>query len=535
MITEDNKKIIEELEEEDLIGQVLCYDIYGDDDPREVEKIIAKIHPGGIFLQGMDIHKIRMYTEMANRYTKIPVIVVADMEAGPGSNFDNLPTFPNPMAWGACDDPELIEKAGEIMAKVSRLSGIHWTLSPVVDINYNLNSPIVNIRAASDSPEQVIKIMGSYLRGMQKNGYLAATLKHFPGDGVDDRNQHFCTTVNSFDMPTWRKTYGKVYKKMIEDGVASVMCAHIALPAYANEGDELGAIPSIISKPLMTDLLKGELGFDGAIISDAMSMIGTAARVNLDELAVSFLKSGGDMVLFNEPEDFNLIRDALHSKKLSRERFLDAVNRVLEVKRKVRLFEGEEIIAKEIGADMDALICQFKNIAMQIAEKSIKFVRDYNGILPIMPEKGAKFLSIEKKDVKEIDTSYVSQELRTRGYEVDVVYDISHRELNDIMNEYDYILVNFFWRGIHGATMRVGWDFIMTFWRGYFMKHPRVIFTSFGDPYKLYDFPYLKTYINTFSYTEPSQRAFVKTLLGEIMPRAKNPVEFRGVFDRETE
>ena len=83
--------------------------------------------------------------------------------------------------------------------------------------------------------------------------------------------------------------------------------------------------------------------------------------------------------------------------------------------------------------------------------------------------------------------------------------------------------------------MRVGWDRIMTFWRGYVMKHPNVIFTSFGDPYKLYDFPYMKTYINTFSYTEPSQRAFVKALLGEIETQAKNPVSFKGFFERETD
>lgn len=285
----------------------------------------------------------------------------------------------------------------------------------------------------------------------------------------------------------------------------------------------------------MTDLLKGELGFEGAIISDAMSMIGTAARVNLDEMAVRFINSGGDMVLFNEPEDHALLLAALQNGTLSRERLVDAVNRVLRVKQQIRLFEDDDVIAKEIGESKEELIARFNYLAASIAERSIKFVRDFKQMLPILPKKGAKFLSIEIKDLESIDSSFISEELRNRGYEVDVVYNIGHKELDRIMDQYDYLLVNWFWRGIHGASMRVGWDRIMTFWRGYVMKHPNVIFTSFGDPYKLYDFPYMKTYINTFSYTEPSQRAFVKALLGEMETQAKNPISFNGFFERETD
>ena len=103
------------------------------------------------------------------------------------------------------------------------------------------------------------------------------------------------------------------------------------------------------------------------------------------------------------------------------------------------------------------------------------------------------------------------------------------------MDGYDSIIVNsYIHPGLyHGGTLRIGWDNIMTFWRGYILKHPKLVFVSFGDPYKLYDFPYLKTYVNAFSESAATQRAVVKVLLGEKPMTAKNPVSFKGFFEKE--
>ena len=527
-------ELIKTLDEKDLAGQVLCYDIYDKDEPSEVEKVISEIRPGALFLDNMSREKIQMYTNMANKYTKVPVIVAADVEFGPGENMSGLPVYPNVMAWSACDDEKLVEKVAEITAKICRLHGLSWTLSPVVDINMNFNNPIVNIRSASDSPEQIKKIMGAFVRGVQKDGYMVATLKHFPGDGVDDRNQHFCTTVNTLSMDEWHKTFGNVYKEMIKQGVSSVMSAHIGLPAYADEYDELGAVPAILSKPLMTDLLKGELGFDGCIVSDAMSMVGAAARKELDKLAVTFLNCGGDIILFNEPDDHKYILNALNDGILPKERLLDAVYRMIRLKEKARMFEDSDSVVAEIGETQEELIDQLEKLSYQIAEKSIKFVRNINHLLPIKPKKESKFLCINISDSDKVDPSPIQQELQKRGFTVDALSAIGHKKLNEIMYDYDYILFNYFMIGSHGGTMRSGWGQIAPFWRGYVLKHPNVIFTSFGDPYKLYDYPFLKTYINAFSYTESSMRAFVRVLLGEVEMTAKNPISLKGFFERET-
>ena len=302
------EEILKSLSMEDMVGQLLCYDISPKDDPCEVEKVLSEIKPGGLFLTDMTAEQIRAYTDMANKYTKVPVIIASDVEHGPEIVVKGTGELPLPMAWGACNDEKLLKRAGEETAKICRKNGVHWTFAPVVDLNKNFRCPECNIRAVSDSPEAVVRIAGAYLEGIEKNGLMVAGCKHFPGQGMDERNSHFCTTENPLSKEEWMATYGYVYKEMIQKGAASIMIGHGALPAFEKDNDFLlGPPPAILSKSLMTDLLKGELGFDGCLVSDAMSMVGATARSALDKLAVRFINAGGDVVLFPEPSDFQRI------------------------------------------------------------------------------------------------------------------------------------------------------------------------------------------------------------------------------------
>ncbi len=532
----DVQKILDSLSLEDLVGQVLCYDIYDKDDPIEVENIIKNIRPGGLFFANLDNDKIKYYTAIANKYCKVPVIIAGDVENGPG-NSNGLPMLPYPMAWGATDEPNLIEKAGELTAKICRKRGFHWSFAPVVDINYNFRCPEINIRAVSDKPEHVVKIAGAYLEGLEKNGNMVACCKHFPGQGIDERNAHFCTTINNLSKEDWMKTYGYVYKEMFKKGVASVMVGHIALPSYEKDVDPiLGAPPCILSKSLMTDLLKGELGFKGCIVSDAMSMIGAAASAPLNELAVRYLNAGGDVVLFPEPTDFENILNAVKSGVISTDRLKDAVSRMLRLKEKARLFENQNDIEKEIG-DIENISI----ISQEIANKSIKIVRDYDNILPLDLKKGSKILFLnmlephfhKEPSGKEFDA--LKDEFEKNGHSVTVINTAKHKQVQEIINNYDLVLLNIRMSApnYHGASMRVGWNNIMVLWRGYLLQHPKLVTVSFGEPYKLFDMPYLKTYINAFSHTEESQRAVAKIVMGQIKAVAKNPIDFKPFFNRE--
>ena len=445
------------------------------------------------------------------------------------------------MAWGAVDDPDLIERAHYETAKFCRKLHRHIPLAPVVDINFNFRNSVVNNRAVSDDPDVVIRNCAAAVRGFQKNGMMAACAKHFPGDGVDERNQHFLTSVNSLSKEEWMNTYGRVYKAMIDEGVMSIMVAHIALPAFDEKVDDiLGYPPATLSKNLMTGLLKGTLGFDGCIISDAMSMVGACAMCEEERLAVEYLKAGGDMVLFALPTDHKHIMEAVESGDLPMERLKDAVLRIFRMKNKVGLFGDEEAI-QALAADADPAVINAMD--REIAERSVTVIRNAHGLFPQKDLKpGAKVLNvvIQLEETKgasfnNVPIATMNKELEARGYTVTTLINPKHYDVKNAVDEYDLVIMSLRMDSgnYQGGTLRIGWGQVMALWRGYLMQHKNIVFVSFGDPYKLYDYPFAATYVNMYSCTDSSQRAFVRALFGEIPAQGKSPVAFEGFFDRE--
>ncbi len=533
---------IEKLSNEELIGQLLCPDFSGDDDIETIKKRIRNEHLGSFFICNATKERIKEITDYANAVCKYPILVMSDMENGVGCNFPNEDSLPSKMSWGAADDEALAEKAGEATGIIARDRGVHVSFSPVVDINVNFRNPLVNTRSVSDSAKQVAKISCACIKGMQKDDNIAATAKHFPGDGVDDRNQHFCTTINSLSAKEWDKTYGYVYKKVIDAGVKLIMVAHIALPAYDEENVDpvTGPLPATLSYPLITELLKNKLGFKGCVVSDAMSMIGSASLVPSNELAARFINAGGDIVLFNDLTDHADLLKALHDGFVSRDRVLDAVKRVIELKESVGLFSENK---KPLNVDEARE--KLREVSKQISEKSVKIVRNPDNVLPLSLKKGDKALIINLYlDIKNalndpnIRLEKFTEELNNRGIKTDVYHTISHYEIRKIIHNYDAVFINCAVdsQACRGRDMNIGWwDGIMTFWRAYILQNKNIVFTSFGDPYKIYEFPYIRTYVNAFSRCPETQSATVSVLLGEKPCVAKNPVALKGFFERETD
>lgn len=525
---------IDKLTLDELVGQTLCYET-GSFSDEEYEEIAKKTMPGGVYHGRVSKERKQALMNAQNKYCPVPTLFVADVENGTDAAEGSV-KFPYAMAWGAADDAELVQHAHHAIAQCCRKSDVHLALAPVVDINYNFRSSVLNVRAVSDSPDQVIKMGRAAVQGFQQDNLMAACCKHFPGDGMDERNQHFMTTINPMSREEWMSTYGRVYREMIKAGTMAIMVAHIALPAFDEKIDEyLGYPPATLSKNLMTGLLKGELGFDGCIVSDALSMVGACSMVPAERLAVEYLKAGGDMLLFPLPTDFDHIKAAVESGELPMERLKDAVIRIWRLKNQVGLFDRDAEIKDEIVVAPDELPA----IAQELADKALTVVRDANGLIANAHIKaGDKVLQVlalpGTPRSKNYELSTVEEELKARGVEVTTMVNPGHYELKKCVNDYDYILFNVCFNTMNndGGSMRIGWPNAMTVWRAYILQHPRVIMASFGDPYKLYDYPYMRTYVNCYDHTENTQRAYVKLLTGEIKATGKSPVALTGIFER---
>lgn len=525
---------IDKLTLEDLVGQVLCPDISSKDDPESVVKMLREQKPGGIFVTHMSREMVKYYTDVANEVSKVPIVVCSDVENGPEIAVNGTGTIPKAMACAAAGSTDLVREAAEASAAICRENGIHWTFSPVADINYNFRSPEINTRAFSDDPQVVARMCKAFIEGIQKDHQMVACVKHFPGQGMDDRNAHYCTTVNPMSRDEWMATYGQVYKTAFKAGVGSVMIAHCSLPFCEESADPiLGCPPAILSKSIMTDLLKKELGFRGCVVSDAMSMVGAVARCPLDKLAVNFLTAGGDMVLFSEKSDRDHILKAVESGELPLERLKDAVSRILEMKQWLGL--GEPV------QPVPAVCRPLPEIAREIAERSITMQRNLEGIVPLNVPHKSKLLFInvinnrQKKEATGHEFDVMKEVFVREGYTVDVLTTPSHREIEKRIEDYEAVLINYRLDvdTYHGGTLRPGWDDIFHFWRGYIFNAKRLICTSFGDPYKLYDMPFLKTYLNAYCDTPECQCAAAGVILGKLPALGKNPVALEGFFERE--
>jgi len=520
----DVKQYVAGLTDEELCGEVLHWLVPADITLEEFTKFVIKNKVSGFFANNLTPEKIRVLKSIVEEHAKSPCLVMGDVERGPIlAGLDDYSI--SMMNLGAMNDEALAFEIGKYTARIARAMGIHVAFSPVIDINYNPLNPVTNTRAAGDTPEAVLRGAVSYGRGMRSEGNLAIAPKHFPGDGMDDRNQHFCTTVNSLSKDEWMASYGMLYKQVIADGTEAIMVGHIALPWYDPTQDACGHMPGTLSKPLMTGLLKGELGFDGCIISDAMSMIGTAARVPVDLLSVEFLRAGGDFVLFPEKDDHERILEALHSGYLPRERLIDAAERVVSLKKKVGLFDGREYIASEDD------IAETKRVISEALQKSVTLVRNVDNVLPLSLKKGAKVLAVtvshKPKDYEGDDFPALADALSERGFEVIRMTNPSHYRIEEIIDTLDAVFVCSYidTTNCSGSTMRLGWNNLMPFWRGYIFKCRNLVFISFGDPYKLTELPFLKTYVNSYIKSGESVRAALRACLGEADFAGESPVQ----------
>jgi beta-N-acetylhexosaminidase len=435
------------------------------------------------------------------------------------------------MGMSAANSTTLVTEVGKAIALSGRAGGIHWTLGPVCDLNLNPNNPVTNTRAFGDEPGHVAKMAAAFIRGIQAGGMMAATAKHFPGDGVDDRDQHHCTSINSLSRTSWERTFGQVWQAVFKAGVMSVMTGHIALPWKDKDtGDYRGPLPGSLSAKIQVDLLRKALGFEGVIVSDALPMIGFSAHVKKGEEALANFLAGGDVILFANPvTDFKRLCTAFKDKEFTEKRLDQSVLRVLRMKAALGLLDGPPPGRAEpvFGAKEKAA---HRVTAQRIADRSVTLVRDATGVLPLKLEKGAKVLTITiGHDIDapwygDKEFTVVDRELTARGFVVEHLRNPQHYDIFAKLSEYAAVFVNIKTRAhCIAGTIRLGPQ-IMTFWRAFWTEHEKVVFTSFGNPYLIHEFPQVPAMVNMYYWTDEAQRAAVKVWLGEMKAQGVCPV-----------
>jgi beta-N-acetylhexosaminidase len=509
------------------VGQLLCpsHPRFGTADWLD---LLERVPIGSLTVRGISTADLRECMHALQDRSAVPLLAAGDLEHGAIALTDGT-EFPWMMGAGAADDAELMTAMGQATAAEARYAGLHWTFAPVVDLNYNFDNPITNIRALSDQPERVIRLACAFVRGLQAGGRLAATAKHFPGDGVDDRDQHLSTTVNSLPFEQWKATYGRVWRAVIEAGVMCIMSGHISLPDYEGFADRPEeAPPATLSPRLLGDLLRRELGFEGLLLSDASAMIGLASRVSSEERVVSCIKAGLDVYLFPETlQDFERLVQAVEQGSLSEERVRQAARRVLEMKARLNLHH-DPFGPKPSAAEKS----RYQQAAQTMADKSMTVLRS-DGRPPLKLAPGSRVLTVTigqlspfNKFMPQLDLDGFDDELRQRGFEVEHLLNPEDDVLLAKAAEHDVVFVNLMalpymvMGTIRNLVGHLGhWN-----WRSLFVDYPQVVYTSFGNPYVLHEMPHLPNLLAAYGNSDVSQRAAVRVWLGEIEAQGDCPV-----------
>ncbi len=523
-----------QLDTEQRLRQLLNLAMHGDD--ADAAARLAAESPGGVTrFASPDLDGAWRATRTLLERSTVPPLISGDIEGG-AIALPFATQLPNQLGLAAAGSTALSEEAVAVLATEARALGYDWTFTPVVDINAAFRSAIVATRSYGSDPETILAQAQVNVRTFQRHG-LAATAKHWPGEGYDDRDQHLVTTLNPLDEPTWHERFGRLYRGLIDAGVMSVMSAHIAWPAYARRHGAEGleaCRPASVSRLLNETLLRGELGFNGLIVSDASGMAGLTAWDARQRSAPDVIASGCDMLLFPGPVDADLahLRAALDDGRLSEQRVADAVTRVLGLKAALGLHRRsiDERLPPPDEVRRIVRCPAHLEVERRAAGASVTLVKDVAATLPLSRERHRRIVVVTDPERSGFATQaplplHLPEWLGERGFDVRA-FDPEHPPSPADTDVVLYLLaqeslllrshIYLDWARLHGS--------FRTSMRRFWHELPCVL-VSFGHPYYLYDAPRMPCVVNAYTAIEPVQRAVLARLLGDEPFTGRSPVD----------
>lgn len=533
---------------DEKVGQLFCVtDMITD--PQELSAFIKKYHPGGFMYRAGDAEEIQTAQRIMQEASRIPLLLSCNLESGGNGIAPTGTFFGRQLQVAAAGDPIHAYRLGLICAREGAAAGCNWSFAPIVDIDYNWRNPITNVRTWGSDPDTVIRLSEAYMDGVRDSGAdMAVTIKHFPGDGVDERDQHLLSTVNSLSAGDWENTYGRVYRALIEKGAQTVMAGHILQPAMTRklcpgiQDEEI--LPGSTNQYLMTDLLRGEMGFNGLITTDATPMVGYTGFLTRREAIVRSLMGGADVILFCKSidEDMAGVREDVQAGLITMERVDEAIRRQLALKASLKLHTKHQNGTAVPGKDALHIIgCREHAVwAAECADKAITLVKDNQKLLPLSPGKTKRIrLTVlgEEQEGAFGDNGRIAAPLKAalerEGFEV-ALYDyatMEHGEIytsgvEDMRRKFDLSIVAAnVPTGSNNTTRRVDWITLMAANEPWYMKEIPTMFISFCNPYHMIDVPFISTFVNCYSSSRFCVDAAVEKLMGRSEFKGVSPVD----------
>lgn len=525
---------------EEKVGQLFMTYAYGqsvaDPDPAMVSanrhdygvdnfsQLIERYHLGGIiyFAWSGNVASPEQIARLSNGIQQttmslrmpIPMLVATDQEQGVVVRITEPATqFPGSMALGAARLPELAYRAAWITGRELKAVGVNQDLAPVADVNVNALNPVIGVRSFGSEPALVAELMQAQVHGYQQE-QVAATAKHFPGHGDTAVDSHTGLPIINHSLEQLAQIDFPPFQAAIERGVDAIMTAHIVVPALDDSGR-----PATLSRPILTGVLRERLGYDGLIITDALTMEGVRQMFGDARVPVEAIKAGADMMLMPPNLDlaYRSVLAAVHDGEITEKRIDESVYRILRLKLYRGLFSNpyvdEAAITTTVGTP------EHLAVADEIAEKSLTLLKNDAGVLPLQANSGQRILVTGWGSVT---TASLAMYLAPRGV-TPRVFETGARPSAAVRQEA-------LWRAqasdlVIVTTMKASASpEQQSLVRALLQTGKPVIVAAVRDPYDIAYFTEAQTYLATYSYRPVSMKALARVLFGELEATGALPV-----------
>ena len=542
--------LIKRMTLEEKVGQLFVTYAYGEtadaDDPRNLtdprvnaanfEELIDKYKLGGIiyFAWSDNVNDPHQIANLSNgiqdaaldQRMGIPMLITTDQEQGIVARVGPPATqFPGNMALGAGRSADDAQTAAGITGLELRALGINQNYGPVADVNVNPLNPVIGVRSFSENPELAAELTAAQVAGYQQRDGVAATAKHFPGHGNTDTDSHIGVPIIHHTEEEWWQVDAPPFQAAIDEGIDAIMTAHIIVPSLDPAED-----PATLSRPILTGVLREQLGYDGLIVTDSLGMAGVREHYGDDRIPVLALQAGVDMLLMPADLDlaYNAVLDAVRDGELSEDRIDESVYRILRLKFERGLFQDPYADVEKI--DDIVGIPQHLDDAQALTDRTTTLVANDAGVLPLEP--GDRDVLVTGWGVATTQT--LGGAIAERGASTDVYQTganpsqaaiaeaVSRAEDNDLvvvttMNA--WTAGNSNQRDLVEALVATGTP---------------VVAVAVRDAYDVAYLPGVETYLATYSYTGGALEAATRVLFGENDPQGRLPVTIPVAGDPDT-
>jgi beta-glucosidase-like glycosyl hydrolase/CubicO group peptidase (beta-lactamase class C family) len=492
------------------------------------DKLLAWVRDaelGGVILSLGTVEDAATLIPKVQAAAKVPLLLAGDFEGGVWWRLSGATELGNQMLVGATGSAALAEAMGRVTGEEAKALGFHFVFAPVLDVNSNPANPIINVRSFGEDPELVAKLGCAFARGVRSTGLIPCG-KHFPGHGDVDTDSHLALATVKGDRARLDAVELLPFARACKEGLEAVMTGHLGVPGLGEDAN----VPATLSPKILGGVLRGELGFQGLIVTDGLGMGGVKNAFPPGEVAVRALLAGADVLLM-PPDPFAAraaVVDAVKSGRVPQARLDDAVTRILRAKAKVGLLSG----GGQVDPQWRKRVGLAEGVADDIADAGLTLVRDRDAALPLRREPG--FVVVTLLDSDEGQGRAFSDAIAA-GVDAGAVLRLSAKSAAEevaaaaakVAAAKTVVLALHV--KVREYTGGIGLPPLFTPLLAALQAEQRVVAVSFGNPYLVQHLPHADAYVAAYVSTERVERAAAKAILGRAPFVGRLPVTIPGV------